>query len=81
MHLGWARKTVTVLALAAALTAVGVSAEAQSNSAVSGVVKDASGQPVAGAYVRVRSADMGFTFMVVSQEQGRYRTPNLLPGS
>ena len=80
MYVEWARKTVMVLALAAALTAVGVSAQAQSNSAVSGVVKDASGQPVAGAYVRVRSADLGFTFMVVSQEQGRYRTPNLLPG-
>jgi streptogramin lyase len=30
--------------------------------------------------VRVRSAELGLTFMVVSQAQGRYSTPNLLPG-
>ena len=47
---------------------------------VSGVVQNASGQPVEGALVRVRSADLGLTFMVVSQAQGRYSTPNLLPG-
>ena len=44
------------------------------------MVKSASGEPVAGAFVRVRSADLGLTFMVVSQDQGRYRTPDLLPG-
>ena len=54
--------------------------EAQ-NTTVTGVVQDASGQPVEGALVRVRSADLGLTFMVVSQAQGRYSTPNLLPGN
>ncbi len=48
---------------------------------VTGVVNDASGQPVEGALVRVRSVDRGLTFMVVSQAQGSYRTPNLLPGN
>lgn len=50
------------------------------NTTITGVVKNASGQPVEGAYVRVRSADLNLTFMVVSQAQGRYNTPNLLPG-
>src|SRR5439155_5344539 len=36
--------------------------------------------PVEGALVRVRNADLGLTFMVVSRAQGRYGTPNLPPG-
>jgi virginiamycin B lyase len=48
---------------------------------ISGVVKDAAGQPVSGAFVRVRSVDNNLSFLVVSREQGRYATPNLLPGS
>src|SRR5205809_7954120 len=47
---------------------------------ITGVVKNASGQPVEGALVRVRNAEKGLAFMVVSQAQGRYTTPNLLPG-
>ncbi|MBF8305991.1 MAG: hypothetical protein HW398_1179, partial [Acidobacteria bacterium] len=53
--------------------------EAQTTT-VSGIVKNASGTPVEGATVRVRSTDLGLTFLVVSQAQGRYATPNLLPG-
>ena len=56
-----------------------VSLQAQ-NTTISGVVKNASGQPVEGAFVRVRSEDSNLAFMVVSQAQGRYVTPNLLPG-
>src|SRR5258706_6356671 len=53
---------------------------AQNQNVISGVVKNALGEPVEGALVRVRSADLGLSFMVVSQAQGRYSTPNLLPG-
>src|SRR5262249_47421377 len=53
--------------------------EAQT-SGISGVVKSSAGEPVAGALVRVSSQDLGLTFMVVSQQQGRYSTPTLLPG-
>ncbi len=42
---------------------------------VSGVVKNAAGEPVAGALVKVRSEELGLGFMVVSQERGRYRRP------
>jgi len=51
------------------------------SSAINGLVKNASGEPVAGAYVKVRNAEAGLTFMVVSQAQGRYTTPNLKPGT
>ncbi len=53
--------------------------EAQ-NTGFSGVLKNAAGQPVAGALVKVQSEGPGLGFMVVSQEQGRYSTPNLVPG-
>ena len=54
---------------------------AAQDTTVTGIVNNASGQPVEGAMVRVRNPDSGLTFMVISQAQGRYRTPNLLPGS
>src|SRR5206468_12787239 len=47
---------------------------------ISGVVKSSAVEPVAGALVKVSSQDLGLTFMVVSQQQGRYSTPTLLPG-
>jgi len=53
--------------------------EAQ-NTRITGVSKNAAGEPVAGALVKIRSEDLGLGFMVVSQAQGQYVTPNLLPG-
>ena len=53
---------------------------AQNKAAVTGVVKSASGEPMAGALIKIRSADSRLTFLVVSQAQGRYSTPELLPG-
>src|SRR5262249_228740 len=47
---------------------------------VTGIVKDAAGHTVAGALVKVRSEPLNLAFMVVSQEQGQYRTPNLPRG-
>ena len=49
-------------------------------SALTGVVKDAAGNAVAGALVKVRSESLGLGFMVVSQEQGQFRTPALPRG-
>ena len=47
---------------------------------VTGAVKNASGEPVSGALVKVKKEDSGLLFMVVSQAQGRYTTPKLEPG-
>lgn len=47
---------------------------------ISGVVKNASGQAASGAYVKAKNAERGVTFLVVSQDQGRYRITNLPPG-
>src|SRR6266571_9833 len=48
---------------------------------LTGVVKDAEGHAVAGALVKVRSDALGLAFMVVSEDQGQYRTPSLPRGS
>ena len=53
---------------------------AAQNTSIKGVVKNGAGEPVAGALVKVRSEYRGLGFMVVSQEKGRFSTPNLLPG-
>jgi streptogramin lyase/cytochrome c5 len=46
-----------------------------------GVVNGANGQPVTGAFVRLKNADKRLTFMVVSQAGGKYTASDLPPGS
>src|SRR5579871_3221478 len=48
---------------------------------VQGVVKSASGQALAGAYVKLINAERRLTFMVITQAQGRYSMNNLPPGN
>jgi len=43
-----------------------------------GVINDGKGVPVAGAFVKMHNAERRLTFMVISQEQGRYSV-NTLP--
>ena len=45
---------------------------AENNSTVEGLVQDASGKPVAGAFVKLKNSDRHLEFMVISQAQGRY---------
>jgi virginiamycin B lyase len=47
---------------------------------VAGMVKNASGEALPGAYVKLFNAERRLTFMVVSQAQGRYTLNNLPPG-
>src|SRR5205823_6281194 len=47
---------------------------------VEGVVKNAAGQPVTGAFVRLKNAEKRLTFMVVSQNQGAFTAKDLPPG-
>ena len=48
--------------------------------AVQGVVNDASGQPVAGAFVKLKNDERRLTFMVISQRQGQFEAKGLPPG-
>src|SRR5438477_10329718 len=47
---------------------------------VQGVVSDATGKPVAGAFVKLKNDEKRLTFMVVSREQGRFDAKDLPPG-
>jgi streptogramin lyase len=73
------------LGLAAALLTVGFtparSAESPYHGAVQGSVKDASGNPVAGAFVRLKNADMRLGFMVISQDGGTFTADKLPAGN
>jgi len=56
-------------------------ASAQNNGVLTGVINDASGQPVTGAFVKLKNDQKRLTFMVVSREQGRFEAKDLPPGS
>ena len=47
---------------------------------VEGIVKNSTGQPVAGAYVKLHDSEKRLTFMVISRAQGQYTAKNLPPG-
>ena len=74
------RAAVILIMVLAIIASSRLTLAAQNTGTVTGIVKNTSGETVAGAFVKVRNADLGLTFMVVSQEQGQYSTPNLLPG-
>src|ERR1700741_2748157 len=53
---------------------------AENNATVEGVVQDASGKPVTGAFVKLKNNERHLEFMVISQAQGRYSASNLPAG-
>lgn len=75
----WRRNLVLASFVVAAI-AGGLSAQAANDGRVQGVVKDASGAPVAGAFVKLKNADRRLMFMVISQAQGKYTAANLPAG-
>lgn len=48
--------------------------------AISGTIKDPTGTPFQGAFIRVRNEQRKITMSVLSDKQGHYRVPNLQPG-
>src|SRR6202521_2465930 len=53
---------------------------AENNSTVEGVVQDASGKPVTGAFVKLKNNERHLEFLYVSQAQGKYTASNLPAG-
>src|SRR3954466_13202080 len=47
---------------------------------LTGVITDATGSAVAGAFVQMRNAERRLNFMVITQEQGKYSIDRLPPG-
>ena len=60
------------LALAAALIAAGPTSRGGRTRLLRGIVSDASGKPVAGAFVKLKNDERRLTFMVISQDDGRF---------
>ena len=61
-------------------TASQLASAAENSSTVEGVVQDASGKPVTGAFVKLKNNERHLEFMVVSQAQGHYSVSNLPAG-
>ena len=74
-HVHAKRIVVAIVALI-----VAASTQAMRAAEIQGVVKNSSGAPVAGAFVKLKNAEGRLTFMVVSQAQGRYTVNNLPAG-
>src|SRR4029077_18378000 len=53
---------------------------AENKSTIEGIVQDASGKPVTGAFVKLKNNDRHLEFMVISQAQGHYTVSNLPAG-
>jgi streptogramin lyase/cytochrome c5 len=53
---------------------------AQEAGTLTGVIKDAAGAPVAGAFVQMKNADRRLNFMVVTHDGGKYATSRLPAG-
>jgi hypothetical protein len=74
------RRLAVGIAAAIALIAAQSVAAADDRGVVQGVVNDANGQPVAGAFVKLKNAERRLTFMVISQTQGRFEASDLPAG-
>jgi len=71
LGIGVAASTLLLCAQAQAIT---------NPATITGVVKNQAGQPVAGAFVRLKNADKRLSFMVVSQSGGTYTAKDLPAG-
>ena len=74
------RNLAVGIAAGVALVATHSAFAADERGSVQGVVNDASGKPVVGALVRVKNAERRLTFMVPSQDGGRYEIKDLPVG-
>ncbi len=81
MTLTAARLKFTVIFAAVFLLLSGAFARAaENNAAIEGVVQDAAGKPVAGAFVKLKNSERHLEFLVISQAQGRYTVSSLPAG-
>src|SRR5262249_7041125 len=69
---------LVALALAASACWSGAGSAQDAVGTLTGVVTDAAGKPLEGAFVQMKNAERRLSFMVITQAQGRY-TNNRLP--
>ena len=66
--------------IAALLFATAPAGAADEQGSIQGVVNDATGRPVAGAFVKLKNDARRLTYMVVTQGQGQFEAKDLPPG-
>lgn len=75
------KKTKRAVLCAAVMAAVwSLPLWSQNTGTVQGVVSTAAGEPLSGAFVKMKNEARRLTFMVITQAQGRYTAKNLPPG-
>src|ERR1700742_3008833 len=79
-RLSMPRPAFAAVALAAAVSCPGPVAAQGAAGTLTGVITDASGAAVAGAFVQMRNAERRLNFMVITQEQGKYSIDRLPAG-
>ena len=67
-------------ALALAATVCSVASAQDAVGTLTGVITDAAGAPVAGAFVQMKNAERRLNFMVITQEQGKFTNARLPAG-
>ena len=75
------RGLATGVAAAAIIFAISPASAGENYGSLQGVVKSPSGQPVSGAFVRLRNPDKRLTFMVISQNGGAFAATDLPAGN
>jgi streptogramin lyase/cytochrome c5 len=75
---GKSKLTVSALALGASVAWSGASLAQDAAGTLTGVIKDAAGKPVEGAFVQMKNAERRLNFMVITHEGGKY-VNNRLP--
>ncbi|MGH9786048.1 MAG: carboxypeptidase-like regulatory domain-containing protein, partial [Terriglobia bacterium] len=80
MHRELSRTVSGLIAAVAFVSVSAIGAAAHNASVIEGVVKNSSGQPVVGAFVKLKNEQKRLTFMVISQAQGRYTADRLPAG-
>ena len=75
------KSSFAALALVAAASCPGTASAQSGAGALTGVITDASGSAVAGAFVQMKNAERRLNFMVITQEQGKYSIDRLPPGN
>jgi Carboxypeptidase regulatory-like domain len=74
------KSSLAALALVAAVSCPGAASAQVAGGTLTGVITDAAGSAVPGAFVQMKNAERRLNFMVITQEQGKYSIDKLPAG-
>src|SRR5438876_9181889 len=74
------KPSLAALALVATVSCSDTASAQDAVGTLTGVITDAAGAPVAGAFVQMKNAERRLNFMVITQEQGKFTNARLPAG-